>query len=421
MTHIITGIKRVGSIDLVANDNGPELSFVEEYHVLSDSIEAPYWEIMRDAVALDPAVVSKLGYNDDVQTEHLPFPGHTVSRDGTCVCKSLGGQMDEGNARKWTFSAQWSSKTGSGQQNNSGGGGPQIDPEQIIPLRETLYEPVTRNRAIDLIGRAYVNSAGNLLNPALSVEEELPRWDFVQFEPHYSGPLAGTVDSYSELAGVGYAILTTADITSNPGTVYPPGIYYSGGGAWVFAAPTDNTVMYLNGCLNQNAFVGMSPFTLLLKVRSSKILSYYGARRRYTEYSLIYDKKNHWDKPIDAGPFFTAKQLDSNGDETGEDVQYPYIYYSKDEEDDGTDLVIDEAGPLSSVNVTIANPLVPPYTTMFADALPVGDGVSRIRKVKQDGGKWVYRATRPNPSNPYFYIEYANHDVADFSQHLRIV
>jgi hypothetical protein len=425
MTITITGVKRIGSIDMVASDKGPQLSFVEEYHVLADDILSTQWEVMRDAVATDPAVVALLGYNGGVQTDHLPYPGVTVARDGTCICKSLGGEKDERNARKWTFSAQWVSDLGNrNQQQSPSGDNPQMDPEQIVPLRETLYEPVTRSRSIDLVGRGYVNSAGNLYNPALTVEEELPRWDWAQFEPYYDGVIAGSYDTYSDLAtGVSdYAILTTADITTTPGTVYPPGVYYGGGGTWVFAAPTDATTFYFNGCVNQNDFLGCDKFTLLLKVRSSKIVSFYGKRRRYTEYTVVYDKQNHWDKPLNAGPFFVAKQLDDAGNETAVDVQYPYIYYTRDVEDSDTDLAINQDGPLGSGNITIADPLVAPYTTGTTDALPVGDGpFFRTYKVQQDGGKWVYRAGKCSPDNQYFYTEFINHDVLDFASYLRIV
>jgi hypothetical protein len=458
MTITITGVKRIGSIDMVASDKGPQLSFVEEYHVLADDILSTQWEVMRDAVATDPAVVALLGYNGGVQTDHLPYPGVTVARDGTCICKSLGGEKDERNARKWTFSSQWTSNLGNGQQQSPVGDSPQADPEQIIPLRETLHEPVTRARTKDLQGVAYANGAGNLYNPAMTVEEELPRWDFAQFEPFYDpallGDLDGTYDNYGDLSagsGTGYAELTEVTYVQGtlsfdgslqpiltPGTVYPPGIYYGSSGTWTFAAPTDATVFFLNGAVNHLVFLGYRVGTLLLKVRSSKVVAFYGTRRRYTEYSVIYDKTNHWDKPLNAGPFFIDKKInrETGVEDTGGELDtFPYIYYSADTETEDTDLAIDETGPLggrlaflrsSQPNALIYDPLTPSgYYGGGRDAVdgfPLSDGSGIYSKiVKLPDGSYTRRALKPNPQQQYPHIEMVNHDVANFAVHLRIV
>lgn len=430
-TYEITGVKREGDTNLVAGSNGLTWGYTESYHVIADEFDplATMGQVLEGSVVLKPEVQALMGYNDGEQISTLPFPSVTIDRDGICVCKSLAGQRDERNPRKWTFTADWSSRLdegGAGQQN----GNPNIDPEQAVPFRETLFEPITRARSRDLIGRAYVNGAGNAYNPQLQVDDELARWDFTQLEPAYAGLVAGYYTTYNSLAISGrskYAVLTRYDASSTAGTIYPPGIYLANNsGTFVFFAPTDATVLYFNGCVNKSPFLGFPAYSLLLKVRSSKVSTYFGKRRRVTDYTIIYDERNHWDKPANYGPFFLAPQLDAAGNDVGgTQVAYPYIYYTKDIEDDTTDLVVDESGPLGDRNLVLTydnatNRMKIP-TWAITDAQPVGDGTNRMKKVRQEGSnKWVYRAVKGDPTRTYYYIEYVNHNLLDFNDYLRI-
>lgn len=377
------------------------------------------WEVMRDAYAEDPEVINSLGSNNSVQTQSLPLPGYTVDRDGICVCKSLNGERDDRNPGKWVFTANWSTRVEEGVGPQPGGD-PSQNPEVIVPLKETLYEQVSISRAKDFTGTPYANGAGNLYDPPLQVDVELPRWDFTQFEPVYTGP-AGFFATYASMSGA-FANLVSAD--NFMGTIYPPGVYKNHGGSWVFFAPTDNTVLYFNGCINAVAFNGFAPFTLLLKVRSSRVGYFFGRLRRISEYSIVYDRQNHWDKPLNAGPFFIAPSIDENGDFTFGWDTFPYIYYTADEEGEDTDLVIDENGPLGSRDAKLQWGVdgfsytggTQPILNNNDDGMP-RDGFEVVTTAE---GRKTIRAIRDNSQKPYYHIEYVNHDILDFGQYLRI-
>lgn len=433
MTIEIVGVRREGQVDLGVGQRGLEMGFTESYHIMSDNIENTFLDVMQYAVAIDEEVVDLLGYVNGAQTNTLPLPNVTVHRDNVSVCKSLGGEQDSQNARKWTFTAQWSTNI---SENASGqGGNPTIDPVTTIPLRETTHELVSRARSTDLIGRAYVNGANNLYNPGLTVEEELPRWDFTQIDNSYVGLVAGYSTTYSGLSTSGsskFAILTKYDSTSVPGTIWPPGVYVSNnGGAFNYYCPTDASVFYFNGSVNAAPFLGFPAYTLLLKVRSSKVIKYFGVQKRVTDYSIVYDEQNHWDKPINAGPFFYARKMDDAGNDTApeEYISYPYIYYSADVETDSTDLSQEDAGPLGYRNKTLTynsttGKMEPPAPNIY-DGHPVGDGVGtsptdRVKKVQLPSGKFTYRAVKTTTNRDLYYLEYVNHNLLDFTGYLRI-
>jgi hypothetical protein len=435
MTIEITGVRREGQVDLKVTQRGLEMTFTESYHVMSDSKLNTYLDVMRYAIAVEPEVQALMGYVDGVLSDTLPFPNQTVHRDGVSVCQSLGGQQEELNPLKWIFTAQWSTNVAEGSTGQAGN--PTIDPVTTVPIRETLHEVVTRHRSKDLSGRAYTNGAGNLYNPALSVEEELPRWDFTQIERAYTGPIgntSATFDGLSTSGGSVFSILTEWSKDASE-KVVPPGVYRYDSGSWSFWAPTDATVFYFNGCVNAVPFLGFPAFTLLLKVRSSKLLSYFGVKHRVTDYSIVYDEQNHWDKPINAGPFFRAPELDDVGFPLGNEISYPYIYYSADEEDTATDLSQEDAGPLGYYNSTLVldNDPGSPYQVkrlLQPTDKPTGDGSDTstilgiggaVAGVKTATGKWVYRAVKPGPGQDLYHIEYQNHNILYFADHLRIV
>jgi hypothetical protein len=443
MTHYITGIKRDGGIELTSGSNGLELSFTESYRVKADDKLATMWEVMSTAVAENAGVADLLGYNGDVQTNGLPLPGVTEDRDRICRCRSLNGERNEENPLLWEFTARFSSNVPEGNTGQDA----TVPLEEVIPVRETLYELVNRARSIDLSGQGYTNGAGHLYNPALQVEEELPRWDFTQFDIDYTGSVAATSTLYSGLSSSAFAfsLLTKADTTTTSGVIYPPGVYRNIAGINQFYAPTDASIYYFNGCLNSISFRGFDPFTLLLKVRSSKVGFFRGQRKRVTEYSLIFDERNHFDKPINAGPFFIAPKLDAaTGDEVvpQEFVSYPYIYYSQDEEDDGTDLAIDQDGLLTRstlaeqvVNKNLILAFNPDegklqHRTVFAISggvnyglFPARDGwpLAGVKKAKTSSGKFTYRAAKADASVEPMYIEFANHNLLNFNNHLRVL
>lgn len=428
-------------MDLEVGDRGLEFSFTESYVVLSDSKLATFVAVMDGAVAIEQSVIDLLGFVNGAQSNTLPFPNLTVHRDGISVCKSLGGEQDSENPLKWKFTAQWSTRVSEGLNSANG---TTFDPATAIPVRETLHELVSRARNKDLIGRAYVNGAGNLYNPTLTVEEELPRWDFTQIDRSYVGPIGNYSTTYNGLSTSGtskLSILTKYDTTSVPGKIYPPGVYIQSNG-WQLFGPTDATMFYLNGCVNSVPFLGFDAYTLLLKVRSSKIVKYFGSQHRVTEYSIVYDEQNHWDKPINAGPFFYGPKLDDAGDiEQNEPfISYPYIYYSADEENVDTDLSQEDAGPLGYRDMTLTynettGKMEPPEHSRF-DGMPTGTGPAfsgldpggnpipdydkAIKKVKLPSGKFTYRAVKSTVSQDLYHIEYVNHNLISFGDVLRI-
>lgn len=414
MTHSITGVKREGEIELKEESDGTlTIGFVESYHVLATSKDVQMWEVMRDAV---PTVEAR----QYLPVNGLPLPSVTVSIDRLCVCKTLTGKREEGNPLKWVFTATWSSKVQDGPTTTFGGN-PGVDPETIIVPRETLFEPVQRFNVKDLQNRPYVNGAGSLYNPPITIDDELARWDFTQFEPVYPGTYTQS-DLSETIAGLNgtIGILTQGDLVD--GKAYPPGVYKKISGVWTFIATTDNTATYFNGCTNLKPFNGYPAFSLLLKVRKSTEGMFWGVRRRISQYSIIHDVKNHWDKPLNAGPYFVERKLDAEGGlvEPAEFVKYPYIYFTKDVEDEATDLVVDETGPLGSRNLELAydedDTIVRGDFDDETDGVPTNGAV----KVTTADGAFTYRATRPTANDPMFHIEYMNRDVLDFNLFLRV-
>lgn len=411
MAHTIIGVKREGDNEVTETREGIVYGFTEHYHVVSDSPTHIMWEVMRDAVP-DVATVPYLPVNG------LPLPGSTVSQDGICVCKTLTGARDERNPIKWTFTATWSNQVEDSELYTIGVDLESPNIETAVSPRETLFETILRNQVEDKLGRPYTDGAASLFSPSLQVEIERSKWNFTQYEPVYDGSL-GAIDSTSTtIAGLTgtVGVLTQADYTG--GVAYPPGVYHNSGG-WTFLAFTDNTVTFFNGAVNQSAFQGYGAFTLLLTVRKSVEGTFYGKRRRKTSYNILHDSQKHWDRPINAGPYFVAKELDVDGDETANDVKYPYIYFTKDQEDDSSNLVVDESGPLGSRNIIleVGGPdlIRANHNIELQDGLPTGG----ITKVKTASGSYTYRANKlANPTQ--HYIEYMNRDVFEFSDYLRI-
>lgn len=438
MAHVLYGVKRNSDIGLDYGTDGLELSFTETYRVRADSKTAEQWEVMRDATATDPAVIALLGTNGGVQSTGLPLPGYTISRDGICRCRNLSGQRPENNPLEWEFSATWSSKVQDGRGGASQDGDPTVPLEEIIPIRETMYDSLTRVANVDFQGRMYQNGASTPFDTGLSADEELPRWDFAQFDRNYEGSVSSFSTTYVGMTGE-YSVLTEPDYTNSlQPWVWAPGVYRLINNVRVFWAPTDQTVFFLNGCINMVPWLGYPAFTLLLRVRSSKVGYYNGARKRLTEFSVIYDRKNWHDKALNAGPQFLAPELDANGNDVVPTklISYPYIYYSKAEEDGSEDLAIDQRGLLGEdppitfptgyslfllFTGNAANPTPAWRTESFFFVLPntFGHPYAGAVKVTTVDKKKTYRANKPTGLITPNFIEYQNRDLVNFAYYLR--
>lgn len=439
MAHILYGVERPGQIQLTYGRDGLELSFTEIYRVRADSKTATMWEVMKDATTEDEDVEALLGTNNGDPSTGLPLPGLTIDRDSICRCRSLSGERLEQNPFEWEFTGQWSSKVQDGRGGISQDGDPTVPLESVIPIRETLYEPIRRqNPGRDQKGNFFINGAGDLLTEGVETEEELPRWDFAQFDRNYEGEVSGFYDTYAGLSGT-YAVLTKPDyIRAGTPWVWAPGVYFNNAGTWVFFAPTDATVFYMNGCVNMVSWLGYDPFTLLLRVRSSRVGYYNGQRKRLTEFSVIYDKQNWWHKVTNAGPNFIAPKLDANGNNVaGQWETYPYIYFRESTETNDTDLVLQQQGLLTFD--TTAFPSVNPFVITTNDTAtannweasspflraggsPVnnyGAPISGLVKVTQADGKKTWRANRPDRTVEPSMIEFVNHEILPFAGYLR--
>lgn len=446
MAHVLYGVERQGDINLQYAQNGLELNFTEVYRVRADSKTVSMWEVMRDATATDAGVIALLGTNGGVQATGLPLPGYTIDRDGVCRCQNLGGQRSEEQPLEWEFTANWSSRVQDGRGGASQNGDPTVPLEAVIPIRETTYDPITRSRNVDLNGNFYLNGAGQGFGGGVSSDEELPRWDFAQFDVNYEGAVTNFSSTYQGLSGQ-YAVLTEPDYL-NPGTpwVYAPGVYRSvGGSPHTFFAPTDATIFYLNGCVNMIPWLGFKEFTMLLRVRSSKVGFYNGVRKRLTEFSVTYDPQKWWDQPVNKGPYFVAPKLDRK---TGNVVNgfdlYPYIYFTSLQEESTTDLVIDQDGLLVHDTVQFS-PIVYPGNRVYELELgfsPTGwrvssiflnlqgttewfglprAGFTKVETAPDSSGsrEWTYRANRPQGTVQPTVLQYASRNLLPFAGYLR--
>jgi hypothetical protein len=181
-------------------------------------------------------------------------------------------------------------------------------------------------------------------------------------------------------------------------------------------------------------WLGYPAFTLLLRVRNSRVGFYNGVRRRLTEFSVIYDERNWWDKAINAGPYFIANKLDEDGEDIPlEFVKYPYIYYTDDTETNSSDLAIDQKGLLKGNTAVITRQgtrLVNEYvsgkwavTSLFLQTQHIpqnwGRAYAGVTKVTKADGKKTYRANKPSDVIEPWVLEYQNHNVLPFAGYLR--
>lgn len=461
MATKIIGVRRVGDVRIRASDKGNVLEYTEEYTVQTDTPTLVMWHVIRDAVP-DTGIDAYLTYTPNTS---LPLPNYSVSSDGFAMCKELSGRREDRNANIWRFHGQWSSEVKQGPTSDDGT--PPADLTDIVAQRETMFDVVRRPRLRDYTGRPYANSTGSLYVPALEVEEEISRFDWVQFEPVYTGTWTSGLPTtpvvmLDQVGQLTYSLLS-------PSRVVPPGIYDTNTYGTMIGV-TDNTVAFFNGATNLFPFKGYPPFTLKLEVRKSVVGYFYGVAGRQTEYSIKYDPKNWLDKPVNAGPYFLGPRLNSDGSyfsltDTTSFVKYDYVYYSKDVEDSGSNLSQDESGPLGDISIADGGKvkLYNSYasydavfgSTVFASSggghmevfLPELGGIgpkpyllfrnfahnlstgSRLVdgqplggyiKVKTAKGNWTLRAKRPPTNVEYPYIEYLNCHAFDFNGYLRV-
>ena len=170
----------------------------------------------------------------------LPIVGQSVI--GTSVCKSLSGSQRQGS-RVWDFTADFSSEVDENTETDT-------DPNSWTPVYKTKFERLQETLTTDQNGTPIKNSAGQPFENGITVSRFIPIWTFSQFEP---------------------------------------------------ATVTDEAIIDRNETVNDGVFKGRSAKTLLLTVERSVISFFFGARRRFSTYSLRYNHRKWTEKRLDVG------------------------------------------------------------------------------------------------------------------------
>lgn len=186
-------------------------------------------------------------------TPGLPVVNQTVSSFGLTVCRTMNAVRMAGKATLWEVTCGFSSEVEENQIGSSGQA--QADPTQWVPVYETKFERVQQVVSRDYAGNPIVNSAGQRFPAGLTITRKLPQWELYQFEP---------------------------------------------------ATVTDMDVINRSEVVNSVAFRGFGIKTILCVVLSSQIGFYYGARLRFTRYSLTYDPYDWRHKRLDIGRAFKS-------------------------------------------------------------------------------------------------------------------
>ncbi len=116
------------------------------------------------------------------------------------------------------------------------------EPTEWVPIYEMVLEPYTEEVNIDVDGRPIVNGAGDPYDTAVTIEKDIIRYDFYQYEP---------------------------------------------------ANTSDLTIAQRNNKVNDAKFREFEAGTLRLKVRKSAVGFYYGRQCRLVEYSVLW-KEDKW-------------------------------------------------------------------------------------------------------------------------------
>jgi hypothetical protein len=186
---------------------------------------------------------------DALNVSGVPKPGITRSAGGYGVCRTVEAIRRPEQRLLWDVTAVFSSEVDERQSVQSVTG----TPTEWIPIYETKFERLQEVTTKDADGDAVANSAGQPFENGLMRSRFIPIWEFFQFE---------------------------ADTVS------------------------DEEIIDRNETVNETAFKGRLPKTLLLTVLSSVVGFYYGNRLRFTRYALRYNSAKWTQKRLDVGTVY---------------------------------------------------------------------------------------------------------------------
>ena len=195
------------------------------------------WIVVADSPLVPVNVITS--------TPGLPRVNVTQSPNGLGICRAKSGEQWKENPLYWTVYADFSSAV----DERSTIQDPAVNPVTWVPIYETKFERLQEVVTKDKAGKAIANSAGQAFETGLTISRFIPIWEFFQIED----PI------------------------------------------------TDEDLIARNETINETAFKGRDPETLLLTVMSSVVGFYYGQRRRLTQYSLKYNKRKWTHKRLDVG------------------------------------------------------------------------------------------------------------------------
>lgn len=185
-----------------------------------------------------------------INTPGIPRVNVSQSPNGLGVCRAKSGDQWVDNPLYWNVHATYSSAVDerSTIQDVS------VDPTTWVPIYETKHERLQESVTKDKSDKAIANSVGQPFSVGLTISRFIPVWEFFQIEPPIS----------------------------------------------------DEALIARNETINETAFKGRAPETLLLTVMSSVVGFYYGQRRRLTQYSVKYNKRKWTHKRLDVGNVYKA-------------------------------------------------------------------------------------------------------------------
>lgn len=189
-------------------------------------------------------------YSAVYTTPGLPVVNVTRSPQGLGVCRSKVCRRWTQNPLYWTVTCEFSSAVDERSQTQD----PEIDPVTWVPVYETKHERVLENFTRDRKGKIVANSAGRPFSNGLLMPRYLTIWEFYQIE----------------------------------------------------SAVSDETIADRNETINDTAFKGRAPNTLLCIILSSVVGFYYGQRRRLTHYQLKWNKNDWIHKRLDVGTTYIS-------------------------------------------------------------------------------------------------------------------
>lgn len=203
-------------------------------------------EVYHYLVKMDSGVADRI---EVLGVSGVPIVGTTLSAGGYAVCQAVEAVRRENQRRLWDITATFSSDVDERQTSAS----VSSNPETWVPIYETKFERLQEIATKDQNGNPIANSAGQPFENGIIRGLFIPFWELYQFEA---------------------------------------------------ASVTDETVIDRNETVNNATFKGRAPHTLLCTVMSSVIGFYYGARRRFTKYSIRYNRNTWKHKRLDVGTVY---------------------------------------------------------------------------------------------------------------------